>query len=410
MIKRKIFFCLAHIIILLPVFAKTSTGLDVLRSERFASLRGKRIGFICNQTSLDGTGRFGPDLLLDAKVKLAILFSPEHGFNGIRKAGVGSDTATSYRGVPIYSIYGTVRKPTMQMLAGIDALVFDMQDIGVRPYTYLSTMILAMEAAAENKIEFIVLDRPNPLGGERIEGNILDTSLKSFVGQAPVPYIHGMTLGELAQMAKGERWLNQSAKLKLRIIRMQGWKRGITWDETRLEWSPPSPNIPTPDAAFGAAMIGAIGELGILSIGIGTDAPFQRIGSRLVSQERLRCVLDSIKPDRVTLVDENYTAPFADSTKTYNGVRFELPDDRKIGDLYPMQFKMLKVLLKSDSNLLRSYNALAFGTKNMFDKVTGSRDLRRAIENGGNLDELLRKWKADTENFRKQRRKYLLYN
>jgi len=393
----------------LSCVAQTRTGLDVLSNEKFAMLKGKRIGFICNQTSLSSTDEFGPDLLLAAKVKLVAIFSPEHGFSGIRKAGVESDTATSYKGIPIYSLYGGTRKPTKAMLAGITTLVFDIQDIGVRPYTYLSTMVLAMEAAAENKVEFIVLDRPNPLGGERIEGNILDTTLKSFVGQVPVPYIHGMTLGELAQMAKGERWFTDASKLHLHVIKLRNWRRHMDWSATKLEWTAPSPNIPTPDAALGAAMVGAIGELGILSIGMGTDAPFQRIGSRLISQITLRQTIDSIKPFNVRIVEENYSAPFEYSTKYYNGIRFELPDSAFVGELYPMQFKLLQTLIRSDTNLLRSYNATTFSTKNMFDKVTGTRELRRCIESGGDLEELFGKWRTESARFREARKKYLLY-
>src|SRR5207253_1630447 len=162
---------------------------------------------------------------------------------------------------------------------------FDIQDIGVRPYTYLSTMIYAMEAAAENGIEFIVLDRPNPLSGQRIEGNILDTAFRSFVGVAPIPYLHGMTVGELAKMAKGEKWFHHAEKLHLSVIKMTGWKRAMYWNETGLKWIAPSPNIPTFENAIGCAMFGAIGELGILSIGIGSDLPFLRLGSKLVQPE-----------------------------------------------------------------------------------------------------------------------------
>src|SRR5205807_2293979 len=158
------------------------------------------------------------------------LFAPEHGIMGKRQAGVTSDTLERFGGIPVYSLYGSTRKPMRQMLRGINALVFDIQDVGVRPYTYLSTMVLAMEAAAENKIPFYILDRPNPLSGDRIEGNILDTNLKSFVGIAPVPYLHGMTLGELAQMAKAKAWFHNAAKLRLTVIPMTGWKRSMFWN------------------------------------------------------------------------------------------------------------------------------------------------------------------------------------
>lgn len=411
MICRKFILCVAFLFIVSSLHAQTSTGLEVLSGVKFATLRSKRVGFICNQTSLDAEGRFGPDLLLKGKVKLVAIFSPEHGFTGLRKAGVESDTATSYRGVPIYSLYGATRKPTAKVLSNIDVLIFDIQDIGVRPYTYVSTMVLAMEAAAENGKEFVVLDRPNPLGGERVEGNILDTSLKSFVGQIPVPYIHGMTLGELAQMAKGERWFAEADKLKLRVIRMQEWSRTMTWTATKLDWEPPSPNIPTPQAAVGCAMLGAIGELGILAIGMGTDAPFQRLGSRLASQATLKGLLDSVKAKNIRIIGEDFTAPFEYATKTYNGVRIEFPMDSIIvGEIYPMQFKMLQTLLRTDTNLAKTYNATKFSVRQMFDKVTGTRELRKRIESNGNLEELFGDWRLDAAKFRLARRKYLLYN
>jgi len=193
------------LLLILPSIATgvTKPGLDAILEAKAPALSHKRIGLIINQTSRTSSGEYAPDGFLKLKnLTVVALFSPEHGIEGLRRAGVNSDSVEKYKGIPVYSLYGSTRKPTAAMLRGIDVLIFDIQDIGVRAYTYLSTMILAMEAAAENKIEFIVLDRPNPLGGERIEGNILDTALKSFVGQVPIPYIHGMTLGELALMAK----------------------------------------------------------------------------------------------------------------------------------------------------------------------------------------------------------------
>ena len=210
--------------------SQVHTGLDNLVANNYSQLKGKKIGFIANKTSVTSSGEFAPKLFSKQKVcNLVALFSPEHGFLGERKAGVKSDAEEKFEGRPIYSLYGTTRKPTKKMLTGITTLVFDIQDIGVRPYTYLSTMINAMEAAAENNIEFVLLDRPNPLSGNRIEGNILDTSLISFVGVIPVPYLHGMTLGELAQMAKGEKWFHKAEKLKLSVIHMTDWKRSMYW-------------------------------------------------------------------------------------------------------------------------------------------------------------------------------------
>jgi uncharacterized protein YbbC (DUF1343 family) len=296
------------------------------------------------------------------------------------------------------------------MLAGITTLVFDIQDIGVRPYTFLSTMILSMEAAAENNIEFIILDRPNPLGGEHIEGNILDTTLKSFVGIVPIPYIHGMTLGELAMMAKGERWFKNADKLKLQVIKTEGWTRSMTWDKTGLTWTAPSPNIPAFESAIGCAMTGALGELGIISVGIGSDMPFLRLGSRLTSGEKMKFVLDSCLPDNVKCVSEDFTTPFGDSIKSYYGIKLILPrDPGSLGNIYTMQFKFLHALLQGDSNILRAYNATSFASKRMLDKVTGTTELRKVLETSGDLDTLLARWKKDADAFRAKRKKYLLY-
>jgi uncharacterized protein YbbC (DUF1343 family) len=390
-------------------FSRTSTALDALYAKNFAELRGKRIGFICNQTSRTATGDFGPDILLKSKATVVAFFSPEHGFAGVRKAGVTSDSMETYNGIPVYSLYGDTRKPSKKMLTGINTLVFDIQDIGVRAYTYLSTMILAMEAASENNIEFIVLDRPNPLGGERIEGGILDTTLKSFVGIIPIPYIHGMTLGELAQMAKGERWFKGAEKLKLKVIKIESWKRAMTWDRTELKWIPPSPNIPTYESAVGCAMFGALGELGLISVGIGSDEPFLRLGSRLAKAERMKMILQSYLPSDVFVEIEDFTTPYQDTIKTYNGIRIILPPISPSGDIFSAQFSFLADLIATDTNIAKAYAATSMTSKRMFDKVVGSTQLRKNIEAGigGGLTQ---EWKKECNAFRTKRQKYLLYN
>jgi uncharacterized protein YbbC (DUF1343 family) len=391
-----------------PSFSRTSTGLDVLYSKKFTALKGKRVGFICNQTSRTATGDFGADIILKSSVNVVAFFSPEHGFAGMRMAGVTSDSAESYSGVPVYSLYGNTRKPTKQMLKGINTLVFDMQDIGVRAYTYLSTMIYAMEAAAENTIEFVVLDRPNPLGGERIEGGILDTAIRSFVGIIPITYIHGMTLGELAKMAKGERWIKNADKLKLTVIKMEGWTRGMTWDRTGLKWTAPSPNIPTYESAVGCAMFGALGELGIISVGVGSDKPFQRLGSRLVKADRMKTALQGYLPSDVFVEKEDFTAPFNDTIKSYNGIRIDLPPISPSGEILFAQFHFLSDLLRIDTTLAKSYAAVSMSSKRMFDKVVGGTGLRQAIENH-TLSEIAKERKRDADTFRMNRKKYLLY-
>lgn len=406
---KLLFFQLFLFLSVTSAFSRTSTGLDILYSKNFASLKGKRIGFICNQTSRTATGDFGPDILLKSKVNVVAFFSPEHGFAGMRKAGITSDSVQSYHSIPVYSLYGDTRKPTKKMLGGITTLVFDIQDIGVRPYTYLSTMIYAMEAAAENNIEFIVLDRPNPLGGERIEGNILDTSLRSFVGILPIPYIHSMTLGELARMAKGERWIKKAEKLKLEVVKMESWNRSMTWGQTGLKWTAPSPNIPTYESAVGCAMFGALGELGIISVGIGSDAPFLRIGSRLLTSDRLFYTLRKYLPKDIELKYEDFTTPFGDTVKSYNGIRVILPSttDPK-GPIYSAQFSFLRDVIALDSNIERSYGATSMSSKRMFDKVVGTHGLRRAIESG-NVEQEIGRWENECISFWTKRSTYLFY-
>jgi uncharacterized protein YbbC (DUF1343 family) len=405
------------LLLFLPSFAAAGvrTGLDALLEAKAPTLKGKRIGLIVNQTSRTSSGEYGPDLFLKLKdLSLVALFSPEHGIEGLRRAGANSDTVEKYKGVPIYSLYGSTRKPTPAMLRGIEVLIFDIQDIGVRPYTYLSTMILAMEAAAENKVEFIVLDRPNPLGGERIEGNIIDSALKSFVGQLPIPYIHGMTLGELAMMARGERWFKSADKLTLSVIQLKGWSRSMTWDETGLTWTPPSPNIPTFESAVGTAMFGAIGELGVLSIGIGSDKPFLRLGSRLVNGDTLLLFAESALPKQVEVKRQDFTVPYADSTKTYTGLEITLPKSIKsISRLYGPEFELFSDLL-TNALFKHSFDALTMSTKIMFEKVTGTERVVNALAenyrgNVATITMVISNWKKDETDFRAKRKKYLLY-
>jgi len=224
----------------------TKTGIDVLESEKFVSLRGKRVGLITNQTGMDSQGRRTIDVLAHADgVKLVALFSPEHGIEGKVDAIVGNATDAA-TGLPIYSLYGDTKRPTDQMLRGIDALVFDVQGAGVRFYTFITTMGYCMEAASKHQIAFFVLDRPDPLGGEKIQGPMLDPERMSFVGYFRMPVIYAMTLGELAQMFNAE---NRTA-VELHIIAMKNWRRSQTYDQTGLKWIPPSPNLRTINEVF----------------------------------------------------------------------------------------------------------------------------------------------------------------
>ena len=406
---KYIHFALASLISF-SAHAQVRTGLDNLVAKDFAALKNKHIGLITNQTARTHDGKFGADLFARSKaLTLVALFAPEHGLMGTRQAGVNSDTLEYFDGVPVYSLYGSTRKPTRKMLKGIDALVFDIQDVGVRPYTFLSTMVLAMEAAAENKIPFYVLDRPNPLSGERIEGNVLDTNLKSFVGMLPIPYIHGMTLGELSQMGRAKGWFRCAAKLNLTVIPMTGWKRSMYWNETGLAWTAPSPNVPHFENAVGLAMLGATGELGILSVGIGTDMPFLRIGSTLMTSNEILRMVDSAYSHELPLTTDVFTATTSVGTKTYHGVKISLPTDlEKIPSFYDGQFLAIEQMLH-DTAFRAAFDAMPFAEHSMFEKVTGERTIVEALRRCEDLGVIFKRWNADAEKFRVERRPWLLY-
>ena len=230
---------------------RVKLGIDVLVEDGFKPLLGKRVGLVTNQTGVAGDLRSTIDILHEAKdVTLVALFGPEHGVRGDADAGAQvEDARDTVTGVPVYSLYGRNRRPTAEMLANVDVLLFDIQDIGSRSYTYISTMAAAMEGAAANNVPFVVLDRPNPLTGVKIEGRPLDMKYKSPVGRFPIPYVHGLTVGELAQMINGEGWLEDGLKCNLTVIPMKGWKRDMWYDETGLFWVPPSPHIPRANTA-----------------------------------------------------------------------------------------------------------------------------------------------------------------
>ena len=226
----------------------TEVGLSVLFGERLGLVEGKSIGLITNQTGIDPQFRSSVTLFAEhPKIELAAVFSPEHGISGSAQAGIEIASAIGKgRQIPIHSLYGETRQPTPEMLAGIDTLVYDIQDVGSRFYTYISTLLRAMKAAASNSVDFIVLDRPNPIRGDRVEGNLLQPAFQSFVGETAITIRHGMTVGELAQFCKAEL---DFASSQLEIVPMHGWRRGMWYDQTGLPWVPPSPNMPTVETA-----------------------------------------------------------------------------------------------------------------------------------------------------------------
>lgn len=262
---------------------KIKTGIEVLKSTNFACLEGKRVGLITNPTGVDNNLTSTIDLLNEApNVKLVALYGPEHGVRGEAHAGDYIQSSTDpITGLPVYSIYGPARKPTPEMLQGLDVMVYDIQDVGSRSFTYISTMGLAMQACAELGIEFVVLDRPNPIGGLKVEGSYVEDGCFTFISQYRIPYVYGLTCGELALLLNGEKMLGSGAKpgesiqCKLTVIPMEGWTRDMFYDQTGLQWIASSPHIPQAITSFFYPLSGIAGDLPSVSIGVGYTLPFQ---------------------------------------------------------------------------------------------------------------------------------------
>ncbi len=246
---------------------RVKTGIEVLKETNFKALEGKRAGLITNPTGVDNNLKSTIDILHEARhVQLVALYGPEHGVRGDVHAGDKiEDFKDPNTGVPVFSLYGATRKPTKEMLSGVDVLVYDIQDIGCRSYTYISTMYLAMQAAAENNIKFMVLDRPNPLGGQKVEGNLVEDGFFSFVSQLKIPYVYGLTCGELATMINAEM---MEKPCDLTVIKMKKWRRKMNFEATGLPWVPTSPHIPFAHSAYFYPVSGILGELGYMSIGV----------------------------------------------------------------------------------------------------------------------------------------------
>jgi uncharacterized protein YbbC (DUF1343 family) len=260
------------------------TGIDVLVADEFSALQGKRIALVTHAAARARTGRStAEEFLIRDELNVVRLMAPEHGYYGVVRAGKNVEDDVVL-GTPVLSLYGPLRRPSAEMITDVDVVVVDMQDIGSRSYTYISTMTEVMEACAEHRVPIMILDRPNPLGGRIVDGNLPDYEINSFVARIPVPYVHGMTMGELARMINGKGWLASDANgdprtCSLTVIKCVNWSRDMQWEDTGLHWYPTSPNIPSANSARGYAVTGLCGELGLSSIGIGTSAPFTMIGA-----------------------------------------------------------------------------------------------------------------------------------
>jgi uncharacterized protein YbbC (DUF1343 family) len=418
---------LLALIVTLPLDAKVKLGIDVLKEDNFKILEGKRVGLVANPASVDGNMTSTIDVLRNAKnVKLVALYGPEHGLYADAYAGDKVEDQKDAFGLPIYSIYGKTRKPTTQMVEPIDVMVFDLQEIGSRSYTVISSMKLAMEACMEHDREFVVLDRPNPLGGERVEGPGLKKEFSSFVGLIDVPYVYGMTMGELAQYVRDRDYPDFQ---KLKVVKMQGWTRDMLWQDTGLLWVPTSPNVPHAETCTYYAATGFLGEMQSLSNGIGFTAPFEFVGAPWINGDALANALNrsygdpapiyAAKASRDDIVYSVILAPAPEGvhfraarfkpmyaafkTEKCQGVQVYV-DPRKAPSLVEVNLRILLALGAKKVIGETPKDRIA-----MFNKVNGSDETIQWLMDGKPIDELLAKWKKECDAFRETRKKYLLY-
>ncbi len=378
-----------------PTSRKVMTGIDVLSAENFLSLKGLRVGLITNHTGLDSKGQRTIDLLRSAPgLQLNAVFSPEHGLSGKDDQRVNS-TTDSATGLPVHSLYSSTRRPTDEMLKDLDALVFDIQDAGVRFYTYISTMGYAMEAAAKKGIDFYVLDRPNPLNASAVQGPVLDRELLSFTGYFPLPLRHGMTVGELAKMFNTENRIGA----KLHVIKLSGYDRKSWFDETVLKWVNPSPNLRSLTETIlypGVALV----EGSNLSVGRGTDTPFELLGAPWINAERLTAYLNSRNIPGVSFAPVRFTpASDAYKNKACQGVRITLTD-RKALNVADMGIEIVSALHK------------LYPADFQIDKILGMIGSKRVLQDfkdGLDPGSIALQWQSRLAQFVDLRSRYLLY-
>jgi len=386
------------------------TGLEMLVKSKFEILKGKKVGLITNPTGVDRNLKSAVDIINSFPgVKLTALYGPEHGVRGEFTAGeiIGSSVDPVTK-LPVYSLYGKTRKPTKEMLKGIDILVYDVQDIGSRSYTFISTLGLAMEAAAENNIPFVVLDRPNPLGGIRMEGCLVQPGFTSFVSQFPVPYIHGMTVGELARFLNEEGLLKEGIKCRLEVIKMTGWNRNMSFEETGLPWVPSSPHIPHARSALFYPATGIIGELYVASIGVGYTLPFQLFAAEWINGDSLAANLNTLNLPGVIFRPVHYKPYYSVSQgKMVHGVQIHLTDQNK-APLTMIQFYILQEAHKLWPD--KDFFALCEKSRlDMFDKVCGTDEVRTEFQKTWHVSSILDLWMREIPAFRERAKKYFLY-
>ena len=408
-------FFLLFFVVVWPVHiqAKFSLGVDYLEETKFGILKGKKVGLLTHPAGVNSRGVSTVDVLRrTSQVDLVALFGPEHGIYGNEKAAVPVDDKIDEKtGLPVFSLYGKFRKPTAEMLSKIDCLVIDLQDVGVRCYTYISCMRYAMEACFEEGVKVVILDRPNPLGGLKMAGPMIDEKWMSYVGAFPMPFVHAMTIGEIALWSKKERGiLKVSEKVRkageLAIVPMKNWKRATTWPQTGLKWIPTSPNIPTLDAVAGYPMTGLGAQMGKFKHGIGTSKPFRFLTYGNKTPTELKTELDQIG---IGGLEFKLMSLVNSSGKKVEGVYIVLKDWND-WDPTELAFHMMKLSAKWESP--SPFTQAKESEITLFNKHVGSTLWwDHLADEGPNCDvqRFLSSWDKQVEIFRDRTQKYYLY-
>lgn len=388
-------------------------GIDVLEASGFKILSGKRVGLLTNPAGVNRDGVSTIDILRRSRaVNLVALYGPEHGIYGDEKANVPIEDRVDPRtGLPVYSLYGQYRKPTPAMLSDIDVMVIDLQDLGVRSYTYVSCMRLTIEACFEQNVAVVVLDRPNPLGGLKVDGPMLERQWMSYVGAYLVPYVHGLTIGELALMARDQRgWLQVDEQVRRRgsltVVPMRGWHRRMLWPDTGLRWVPTSPAIPDVSAALGYAMTGLGGQLGGFRHGYGTPYPFRLLNFPNRTPEDIARALNAANIPGLHIVPVDFT----DSRGRRQSGAYVQVTDYAVLHLTDLSFWMMKVACMW--NPANPFAAASAGQADLFNKHVGSSEWWQAITTQGadvQLEPFFNKWRAEARQFQERSRQYWIY-
>lgn len=382
-------------------------GVEVLVREHRKELRGKRVAILTNATGVDRKSRSTIDLVRGLKdVEVVRLFSPEHGIRGAAAAGEAvSDATDPVSGLPVVSLYGATRRPTAEMLKDLDVVLYDIQDIGSRSYTYVSTLTYLMEACQTANVEVWVLDRPEPMGGNKVAGPMIDADLISFIGVHPVPQIYGLTPGEWARMIQAER----TPGVRLKVIPLERWRRGMNYGELGWSWVPPSPNIPRWESAYFYAMTGTLGELGKVSEGVGTDMPFELVGAPWLDGAKLAEDLNGRGMKGVEFSETSFTpTKGAFAGQECKGVRIQLTDPVHVSPATVSRELMTAMNRIAPEQAVFGGLDLT-GEPSMFLKALGDKPMAESLAKGEDPAVHLKRMAGERADFIRRRQQYLLY-